>query len=303
MPVTPESVRLVRVFVSSPGDVRAERDVLDEVVAAINRTDGQAGGFRLELFRWEEDVAPQIGRRAQKVIDAQTPVYDIYLGIMATRFGTPTGRYGSGTEQEFKAALRQWKQAGAPWITFYFYDQPAVSSDPADAEQYLKVCQFRKELEGLGLVGTYRGVRGTAKGFYERVSEHLRKIVRQLTPAPPRAAEPAADAGSGRSGQVAVDERAAAPAIYITGGQTTVVIQQNGTSPPPEPLIDPAPYLQALRDRTSHIDIRGLQVGSGRAPRFPIEELYTSRPRRVRFPPRDFQPISCSCFLPDRSLC
>ena len=61
MPVTPESVRLVRVFVSSPGDVAEERAVLDEVMAAINRTDGQAGGFRLELFRWEEDVAPQIG--------------------------------------------------------------------------------------------------------------------------------------------------------------------------------------------------------------------------------------------------
>lgn len=41
-------VTLIRVFVSSPGDVAQEREVLGEVVASINRTDGQAGGFRLE---------------------------------------------------------------------------------------------------------------------------------------------------------------------------------------------------------------------------------------------------------------
>ena len=33
-------------------------------------------------------------------------------------------------------------------------------------------------------------------------------------------------------------------------------------------------YLQSLRDESSWVDIRGLQVGSGKAHRFPIEELY-----------------------------
>jgi hypothetical protein len=37
---------------------------------------------------------------------------------------------------------------------------------------------------------------------------------------------------------------------------------------------DPARYLDALRSRTAYIDIRGLQVGTGKAHRFPIEELY-----------------------------
>jgi formylglycine-generating enzyme required for sulfatase activity len=37
---------------------------------------------------------------------------------------------------------------------------------------------------------------------------------------------------------------------------------------------DPSLYLQALRERTAYIDIRGLQVGTGKAHRFPIEELY-----------------------------
>lgn len=37
---------------------------------------------------------------------------------------------------------------------------------------------------------------------------------------------------------------------------------------------DPARYLNKLYSETSHIDIRGLQVGSGKAMRFPIEDLY-----------------------------
>jgi hypothetical protein len=106
MSASSQTVRIIRVFVSSPGDVAEERKVMDEVVAAINRTDGQAGGFRLELFRWEDHVTPQIGPKPQKVVDDQTPVYDVYLDIMSTRFG------GGGTSKEFRDAMRISIEAG-----------------------------------------------------------------------------------------------------------------------------------------------------------------------------------------------
>lgn len=44
--------------------------------------------------------------------------------------------------------------------------------------------------------------------------------------------------------------------------------------PPSPPKADPAKYLAWLREQTAWIDMRGLQVGSGRAHRFPIDELY-----------------------------
>ena len=90
----PETVRIIRVFVSSPGDVQAERDVLDEVVASINRGDGQAHGVRLELFKWEENVTPQIGPKPQQVVDHQTPeILGEYIG--AALIGTLTGIFWS----------------------------------------------------------------------------------------------------------------------------------------------------------------------------------------------------------------
>ena len=44
-------------------------------------------------------------------------------------------------------------------------------------------------------------------------------------------------------------------------------------TPPPKPT-SPRGYLQWLREETAWIDIRGLQVGTGKAQRFPIQDLY-----------------------------
>jgi hypothetical protein len=48
------------------------------------------------------------------------------------------------------------------------------------------------------------------------------------------------------------------------------------STPTPRRSADPAPYLRSLLETTSSIDIRGLQVGSGQAHRFPIDDLFMS---------------------------
>ena len=97
--VQSETIKLVKIFVSSPADVTEERQVLEEVVDRVNRTAGKERAVRFELNRWEKDVVPQIGPKPQDVVDAQTPEYGIYLGILSARFGTQTEQCGSGTEK------------------------------------------------------------------------------------------------------------------------------------------------------------------------------------------------------------
>jgi septum formation protein len=177
------SVRILRIFVSSPGDVAQERALLDEVVDRINRVDGQEHNVRLEIFRWEVDVLPQIGPSPQEVVDEQTPSYDIYLGIMGARFGSPTARHESGTEHELRQAWDQWRRVGAPWILFYFRDQPDVAATPEAAEQWTKVVNFRDELQMEGIVCVYSEPSGSTTGFREQVEEHLRRLIRRAPPA------------------------------------------------------------------------------------------------------------------------
>ena len=112
----------------------------------------------MRSFRWERDVTPQIGVPAQKSIDASTPDYDVYLGILSHRFGTPTEGYASGIVKEFRAALERFRDRGKPWILFFFNKQgpaPSLGSEEEVAKgikqlkQYQSVLQFKKELEGL----------------------------------------------------------------------------------------------------------------------------------------------------------
>lgn len=179
------NVRLIRVFVSSPGDVRAERDLLDKAVDEINRGDGPRLGVVLQTFRWEKDVVPSIGPPPQDVVDGQTPTCDIYLGIMSARFGTPTSDYGSGTEQEFQHALKRWGKCGQPWLLFYFHNNPPTPRTAEEALQFVEVLKFRESLQKAGIIGLYESPDKGENSFLFQVTGHLRKIVHTLVPMPP----------------------------------------------------------------------------------------------------------------------
>ena|GEM_PF-2896818 len=175
-----EQVRRIRVFVSSPNDIKAERELLEGVVEDINRTIGEARSAVVQLFKWERNAPPQIDPTPQRVIDCQPPDCDIYLGILRTHFGTPTANYGSGTEQEFRAALERFSSQGKPWISFYFYNGPVELRSREEREQYDKVCEFRDELEQKGMVGRYKKIRGSRDAFVEQVRTNLSKLVQQF---------------------------------------------------------------------------------------------------------------------------
>jgi septum formation protein len=175
-----ESLRVLRIFVSSPGDVGAEREVLDEVVKNINEIDGVERKVRLEILKWETHIIPKIGPAPQQVIDDQLPHYDVYLGVMASRFGSPAGEYGSGTEKEFREAFAQWGAVGAPWILFYFKELPETPRTRESAEQLARVHGFHEELRQKGILCTYTETRGSSDSFFEQVSRHLRLLIRSL---------------------------------------------------------------------------------------------------------------------------
>jgi ubiquinone/menaquinone biosynthesis C-methylase UbiE len=185
--VNSEQVRRIRVFVSSPSDVKKERESLDGVVEEINRTIGETKSFVLQLFKWERNVIPQIDQTPQEVIDSQMPDCDVYLGILRTRFGTPTGNCGSGTEQEFRAALDRFSSKRRPWISFYFYSGPVQLKSREERDQYDKVCEFRDELERKGVVGRYKKIRGNHDAFLDQARTGLINLVQRLIVEPERA--------------------------------------------------------------------------------------------------------------------
>ena len=164
-------VELVRVFVSSPADLKDERVRLEEVVRELNTTWGDKLGMRVELVKWETHAYPGIGSDTQAVIEEEIgDRYDIFIGLLWVRFGTPTKNAGSGTQQEFEKAYARFQDApGQLRIMFYFKETP-VSPVDLDIAQLAQVQQFRKKLGELGtLYWTYR----TADEFVNFVRVHL----------------------------------------------------------------------------------------------------------------------------------
>jgi ubiquinone/menaquinone biosynthesis C-methylase UbiE len=182
----PEKVTLLRVFVSSPGDVGEERQVLEDVVRNVNAREAIDHGVILQLWKWEEDALRRIGPSPQQVIDEQLPKYDVYLGILGGRFGTPTGTYGSGTEKEFHDALGLQEKGILKWILFYFRTATAPPKTQQDLQEYGRVLAFKESIQQRGLYHEYSQLRGSDDAFMECVERDLRRIVTaEARPEPP----------------------------------------------------------------------------------------------------------------------
>src|SRR5688500_2184321 len=119
------NIRIIRIFVASPSDVEIERDRVDLVIEELNRDIGESLGVRLESIRWEKYVAPLMGRPEDVVLQqVKLNEWDVFIGILWLRFGSPTGAVNpatdkpflSGTEEEFNIAYNSWRKTEKPKI-------------------------------------------------------------------------------------------------------------------------------------------------------------------------------------------
>lgn len=175
----PRTTTTYRIFVASPGDVHRERDAMQGVVNEMNRILEALlpdEGISVDLLRWERDVARQIADGPQPVINEQIESYDIFVGILARRFGTPTAVALSGTEEEFTRAYERWRKHGAPWIVFFFNSSTEPPQSPGEREQFEKVQAFKAALETKGLAGEYNG----ADLFVSTAMPQLLQVVGRL---------------------------------------------------------------------------------------------------------------------------
>ena len=146
--------KVLRVFIASPGDVPAERDALSRVVDEVNVTTAPLVDCRLEAVRWETHSSPDAGR-PQQVINQQIGEYDVFIGVMWRRFGTPSGIANSGTVEEFHIAYKRWEELHQLALMFYFCEAPFYPKTLDELEQMKRVLLFRQELEGKALAWSY----------------------------------------------------------------------------------------------------------------------------------------------------
>lgn len=138
----------LRLFVSSPGDVTAERECISRVVEELNASVGATGGITLMRYTWESILQPVETRSIQATVAEALEHVDIFLLILGSRIGTPMGEgRGSGIEEEFRMAVDNSKRTGRPQVLCYLKTAPVQVTSVDHAEQLRRVLEFRDRIK------------------------------------------------------------------------------------------------------------------------------------------------------------
>lgn len=163
------------IFVSGRSGVDSEKAALRVVAEEISRRTERTHGVTLRVVGWPDDLRPGVSTDPQAEISRQIGTdVDIYVGILGSRFGTPTARNTSGTAEEFGDAISRFRSDSTSVRVLFYFKRTGEDPFTLDLDQLQKVRQFR---DGLGAQGVlYRDFTDTAE-FTQRVREHLDSLI------------------------------------------------------------------------------------------------------------------------------
>lgn len=138
-------MRVLQVFIASPGGVSDERNVAESAINRINTNLAKLHNVFLAVTRYEQIVGAAGNPQSQ--INQHADNADIFIGIVHRRWGSDTGNgFASGFHEEFTRALQRWQSSGTPRLALFFKTvDPDSLADPG--EQLLKVIEFKNSIE------------------------------------------------------------------------------------------------------------------------------------------------------------
>jgi hypothetical protein len=202
-----------------PSDVAKELSAVGELVDEWNNHHGYPAYTYLKHQNWTTDAAPDMSGRPQEIINRQViDDTDILVAVFWTRFGTPTGKADSGTEEEVLRAIKKKKR-----VMLYFSDleEPRRQIAP---DQHRKVSEFRERMAGKGLYWTFRN----RNEFKELFRRHLALVMNEvLNPKPERAKRTSKNKPSGGP---SISANNGSVAFSVDGGIHAPVTINNNSS-------------------------------------------------------------------------
>jgi hypothetical protein len=107
---------------------------------------------------------------------------DLLIGIFWRRFGTPTERAGSGSEEEIRGAVKTWRENGyrKPQVMLYFSQKPAPPpATSAESNQLTRVLTFKEEFQSLGLLWPYEGETQFGRIIRDQLTQHILEMAKE----------------------------------------------------------------------------------------------------------------------------
>lgn len=167
-----KTITLYKIFLASPSDLYDERTLAEEVVEELNLSTFNNSNIKIELVRWETHANPDIGEYPQQVINNDIGNdYDIFIGLLWSKFGKSTENYGSGTEEEFYNAYSRYQSNSSSIKIMFYFKQAPIPFDKIDTNGINLIRKFKSEL----------GEKGILYWEYTSIDEFQKLIRIQLT--------------------------------------------------------------------------------------------------------------------------
>ena len=131
-------------------------------------------GYIFRPITWQNDVVPLFGAHPQDIIDDSVgDNYDGFLGIMSTKFGTPTKEWASGTEHEFRRAYARKIALRQSLELMFYFQNPGFSGREIDVQELNQVVSFKESISDKGMYSQYK----TIEDFTTKVTSHLSQLM------------------------------------------------------------------------------------------------------------------------------
>jgi len=164
----PKNVTLYKLLISCPGDITDEIELINDSVIKFNELYSDELGITIQTKHWSKSSYAQSGGKPQALLNEQfINDCDAAVAVFWTRFGSPTDKYGSGTEEEIDLMIKAGKQ-----VFMYFSDKP-ISPSQNDYEGFQKIRDFRDKYKDKGIYSTYTTNEEFQNMFFAHLSKHF----------------------------------------------------------------------------------------------------------------------------------
>jgi hypothetical protein len=205
-----EQAPVVRIFLSSPGDVADERKIARELIEGELQKHPSYRELKLEVIAWDDPDAriPMLANETpQKSVNNGRPrpsTCDIVIVLLWARMGTPLpetirrpdgDRYLSGTEWEYLDAVNSTWEPKPDVLVYWRTEKPKVELDdndyPEKLAQYQKVKSFFARFRNTdgSLVGGINEYAALGE-FKPLLRQHLDELLHRRPPTAPARGKP-----------------------------------------------------------------------------------------------------------------
>lgn len=165
---------ILRIFISYCSDTDSLVELARNIISENNPRWEKSHHMTVRVLTFRDIMSTYHKRGTQKYInDAILGKYDAYLGLMWTRFGRPTERFGSGTEEEYSEAVDNFLRLGRPEYVLFGFSDEKIRPSKIDVEQLAGVFDFRKRISINQLFFEW----SDRKGFRDSVIRNMDEMV------------------------------------------------------------------------------------------------------------------------------